>query len=124
MLARMQRASPKRSPSGSVERLPKASENESYTIDKFVAKEKLVSVERIDVKPLNALELDREKDDEIEFERDSESNEVDKMMQEDPQPRQVTPTKLNNYLEPGISQSPRIPNDRGTVLQDQPVDEA
>ena len=37
-------------------------------------------MERIDVKPLNALELDREKDDEIEFERDSESNEVDKMM--------------------------------------------
>ena len=60
-------------------------------------------MERIDVKPLNALELEREKDDEIEFERDSESNEVDKMMQEDPQPRQVTPTKLNNYLEPSIS---------------------
>ena len=44
-------------------------------------------MDRIDVKPLNELELDREKDDEIEFERDSESNEVDKMMQEDPQPR-------------------------------------
>ena len=46
------------------------------------------------MKPLNALELDREKDDEIEFERDSESNEVDKMMLEDPQPKQITPTKV------------------------------
>ena len=39
LLARLSRVSPKRSPSGSVERLPKASENASYTIDKFVAKE-------------------------------------------------------------------------------------
>lgn len=39
ILVRSSRMSPKRSPSGSVERLPRASENASYTIDKFVAKE-------------------------------------------------------------------------------------
>ena len=77
---RLSKMSPKRSPSGSIERLPKASENASYTIDKFVAKEQIISIEKIEPKPNNAFELDPEKDDEIEFERDSESNEVDKIM--------------------------------------------
>ena len=80
MLVRLSKMSPKRSPSGSIERLPKASENASYTIDKFVAKEQIISIEKIEPKPINAFELDPEKDDEIEFERDSESNEVDKIM--------------------------------------------
>ena len=75
------------------------------------------------MKPLNALELDREKDDEIEFERDSESNEVDKMMLEDPQPKQITPAKGDNSLEPDISQSPRIPHKQGSPPQLQPVEE-
>ena len=62
-----------------------------------------MSIEKIEPKPINAFELDHEKDDEIEFERDSESNEVDKIMKEDPQPKQKTPTKFNNFLEPDIS---------------------
>ena len=58
-------------------------------------------MEKVEVKPVNALELDPEKDDEIEFERDSESNEVDKIMKEHPAPRQASPTKHDTFLEPG-----------------------
>ena len=75
-------------------------------------------MEKIEVKPVNALELDPEKDDEIEFERDSESNEVDKIMKEDPAPRQETPTKHNNFLEPGISQSPRLPHGQHITVKE------
>ena len=87
---------PKKSQGGSsnrsVEKLPKASQNLTYTMEKFVSSRELAI---FDVMASKENELDqKEKEEEKDFERDSDNNEVDMLMNQEQQPRKQSPIKF------------------------------
>ena len=111
---------PKKSTGGSsnksVEKLPKASQNNTYTMEKFVSSRELAIFDVMASKELDVAALN-DKEEEQDFERDSNNNEVDALMNQEEEPRMQSPIRFKqedfvNYshepVPPTMSQSPRL----------------
>ena len=88
---------PKKSQGGSsnrsVEKLPKASQNLTYTMEKFVSSCELAIFDVMASKE-NELDQKEKEEEEKDFERDSDNNEVDMLMNQEQQPRKQSPIKF------------------------------
>ena len=83
---------PKKSQGGSsnrsVEKLPKASQNMTYTMEKFVSSRELAIFDVMaSQEKQNDISSLQDKEEEKDFERDSDNNEVEMIMKEESQPR-------------------------------------